>query len=71
MAGLSTTANVQSPDDVYQLFIDMHQGCTEEESHRRNAKLIMTLANHIGDEGVIREAVALVMASASPHEAQS
>ncbi|MEM8685796.1 MAG: DUF2783 domain-containing protein [Pseudomonadota bacterium] len=60
MADLITAPNIARPDDVYQLFIDLHEGCTDEESRKRDAKLILTLVNHIGDEDVIRKAVSLV-----------
>jgi len=56
---LNTKPNVAQPDDVYQLLIDLHEGCDSAESHKRNAKLILALANHIGDAVVLRDAVAL------------
>jgi len=60
MAKLITTANLARQDDVYQALIDLHADCDETISHKRNAKLILTLANHIGEENVLFEAVALV-----------
>ena len=60
MAQLITQTNLTNPDQIYQKLIDMHQGCDDQESSKRNAKLILTLANHIGDETVISEAIALV-----------
>ena len=49
--------NLADYDEVYQKIIDMHSGLSDEESQSANAKLILTLANHIGDVGVISEAV--------------
>jgi hypothetical protein len=46
-------------DDFYQALIAMHQGLTEEQSAVVNAKLILLLANHVGDIGVLREAMRL------------
>ena len=63
MGELNTRANVAHPDDIYQALIDLHDGCTDAESHLRNAKLILCLANHIGDANVIAEAVAVATAS--------
>ena len=59
MASLNTESNLSDPDRVYQLLIDLHAGCSDEESHRRNAKLILCLVNHIGDPNVVAEAVAI------------
>ena len=46
-------------DDFYEALIDMHQGLSDEESERVNARLVLLLANHIGDIGVLREAMRL------------
>ena len=59
MAKLITTPNITRPDDLYQALIDLHQGRNEEDSERVNARLILLLANHIGDEEAIREAMAI------------
>jgi|TARA_R110002095_G_scaffold99235_1_gene87298 Protein of unknown function (DUF2783) len=53
---LITAPNISDHDDVYQLIIDMHRGMTDEESQSANAKLILTLVNHVGDINLIREA---------------
>ena len=57
MAKLITTPNVARPDDLYQALIDLHQGRSEEDSERVNARLILLLANHIGDVEAIGEAI--------------
>ncbi|HEY1145777.1 MAG TPA: DUF2783 domain-containing protein [Allosphingosinicella sp.] len=57
MAKLVTTPNIARPDDLYQALIDLHQGRSDEESERVNARLILLLANHIGDEEAIGEAI--------------
>jgi hypothetical protein len=44
-------------DDFYQLLIDAHRDLTDEQSSLLNAKLVLLLANHVGDIGVIREAL--------------
>lgn len=46
-------------DDFYQILIDAHRGLTDEQSALLNAKLILLLANHIGDLNLLREALAL------------
>lgn len=48
--------NTDQPDEMYEIIIDMHEGLSRDDSERANAKLILLLANHIGDIGVLREA---------------
>jgi hypothetical protein len=57
MGALNITRNVPNADDVYQMLIDAHEGLTKEESDAFNARLILTLINHIGDSAVIAEAL--------------
>lgn len=58
MSELITQLNVTCPDDIYQQLIELHAGLTEEQSMRVNARLILLLLNHIGDERVARAAIA-------------
>lgn len=58
MTKLKTEPNVPLPDDVYELLIELHQGKSDEESRRLNARLILLLVNHVGDKDVILEAIA-------------
>ena len=55
---LNTEPNLAAPDDFYQELIDTHRDLTEEQSALVNAKLILLLANHVGDLGVLRTALA-------------
>ncbi|MFD1623923.1 DUF2783 domain-containing protein [Azospirillum griseum] len=59
MASLVTTARFANPDDVYQALIDSHRDLTPDQSATLNAKLILLLANHIGDSEVVAEALAI------------
>jgi uncharacterized protein DUF2783 len=54
---LNTEPNIASPDDFYQELIDLHRELTDAQSALVNAKLILLLANHIGDPGTLREAM--------------
>ncbi|MBL4838195.1 MAG: DUF2783 domain-containing protein [Kordiimonadaceae bacterium] len=54
---LRLKANIEAPDDVYQMLLQMHDGRSDEDSLLINAKLILILANHIGDQDVIAEAI--------------
>jgi hypothetical protein len=44
-------------DDVYAALIDAHSGLSEAESRRLDLRLILLLANHVGDDAVIHEAL--------------
>ena len=54
---LRRTLNLSQPDDVYNAIVDAHKGLSDEDCHAFDARLILLLVNHIGDEAVIREAL--------------
>lgn len=54
---LITTPNLTKPDETYARLIATHDGLTEAESHALNARLILILMNHIGDDAVLAEAL--------------
>lgn len=56
---LVTTPNLPRPDEAYARLIAAHEGLSEAESHAMNARLILILMNHIGDDAVLQEALAL------------
>lgn len=55
---LKDRLNIAAPDELYELLIRAHEGLSQEESLKLNAKLILLLANHIGDLEVVRAALA-------------
>ncbi len=44
-------------DDFYEALIDTHRDLSDEQSAMVNAKLVLLLANHVGDISVLREAM--------------
>ncbi|GGL70506.1 DUF2783 domain-containing protein [Wenxinia marina] len=56
---LVTDPNIARPDDFYARLLAVHEGLTKAESDALNARLILILANHIGDPQVLDEALAL------------
>ncbi|MEP6658238.1 MAG: DUF2783 domain-containing protein [Betaproteobacteria bacterium] len=58
MPTLNTDPNLDAPDDFYDALIATHRGLTEGESALVNARLILLLANHIGDPEVLHAAMA-------------
>jgi hypothetical protein len=57
MATLNVEPNIARPDDFYEALIDLHRGLTPEQSAKVNAKLVLLLANHVGDMDVLRQAL--------------
>jgi hypothetical protein len=49
-------------DDFYEALIDTHRGLSDEQSQLLNARLVLLLANHIGDLRVLREALSAARA---------
>jgi hypothetical protein len=45
-------------DDFYEMLIEGHRGLTDEQSELMNARLVLLLANHVGDLRVLGEAIA-------------
>ncbi|MEY2653191.1 MAG: hypothetical protein RLZZ524_218 [Pseudomonadota bacterium] len=45
-------------DDFYEALIDSHRDLSDAQSEQLNARLVLLLANHIGDLRVLREALA-------------
>lgn len=50
--------NLTHPDDFYEALIELHRGLSTEQSAMINAKLILLLANQVGDLDVLRAAIA-------------
>jgi 5-carboxymethyl-2-hydroxymuconate isomerase len=55
---LNTNPNLANPDDFYQALLEAHEGKSEAESQKINSRLILLLANHIGDMEALKEALA-------------
>lgn len=58
MTKLTTTTNITGADDFYAELLAAHEGLTKADSDALNARLILILANHIGDRAVLTEALA-------------
>lgn len=53
-------------DDFYEMLIEGHRGLSDAQSELMNARLVLLLANHIGDLRVLREAIDAARAGAAP-----
>ncbi len=54
---LITTPNLEAPDDFYEALIDAHRELPSEASDALNARLVLLLANHIGSQRILLEAL--------------
>jgi hypothetical protein len=66
-----TTPNLCAPDDFYEALIDAHRDLTTAQSHSLNARLVLLLANQVGDLAVLREALGIARESGVSVEARS
>ncbi len=60
---LNLKPNIEDPDNFYQELIDMQRDLDEAQVQLMNAKLILILANHVGDRAVLSEAMNLAKGS--------
>ena len=56
---LNRQPNIADPDGFYQELIDSQRGLSDAQAEMLAAKLVLILANHVGDREVLREALAL------------
>ena len=54
---LVTDPNFADADGFYAALLAAHKGLSAEESQKLNARLVLILANHIGDRAVLSEAL--------------
>ncbi len=54
---LNLTPNIADADGFYDELLAAHQDLTKDDSDAFNARLILTLANHIGDREILRAAI--------------
>jgi Protein of unknown function (DUF2783) len=59
MSTLDTSSRFADPDAAFRAVVEAHRGLNTEQSAALNARLVLLLANHIGNLGVLREAIAL------------
>jgi len=63
MAQLIAESRFPEPDAAYHALVAAHRGLSDTKSAALNARLALILANHIGDQNVLEEAIALARAS--------
>lgn len=56
---LETGLRIARPDDFYEALIEAHRGLSDAQSRQLNARLILILANQVGDMDILSEALRL------------
>jgi hypothetical protein len=69
MSVLVTDSRLADPDRTYRALIEAHRGLSDEDSAALNSRLVLILANHIGEHSVLQEAIALAKQSMEPKHA--
>ena len=64
MPQLVTESRFPNPDAAYEALVDAHRGLSEQESAALDARLVLILANHIGDLEILKEALVLARKAA-------
>ena len=54
---LNTDPNIPDPDGFYAELLAAHEGLSDDDSIALNARLVLILANHIGDRATLRAAL--------------
>ncbi len=57
MTDLILTPNIDNADDFYAMLLAAHEGLSKEESDALHARLILILANHIGEKKLLEAAI--------------
>ena len=56
---LIRTPQIEDPDGFYEELVDAQRTLSDHEAQKMLAKLVLLLANHVGDRAVLSEAIAL------------
>ena len=64
MPKLVTASQFADPDAAYLALVEARRNLSEAEAAELDTRLVLILANHIGDLAVLREAIALAKRAA-------
>ena len=63
---MKTTLHLQDADAFYEQLLDAHAGLSREASELLNARLILLLANQVGDTRVLTDCIEAARAGGTP-----
>ncbi len=55
---MKTDLTLKDPDAFYEAWLDAQRGLSDEQSAQLNARLVLLLANQVGDDRVLAECMA-------------
>ncbi len=64
---LNRQPNIADADGFYDELIESQRGLSDEQAEMLATKLVLILANHVGDREVLREAIALARDNTLAH----
>lgn len=66
MTELTLSPNITGADDFYATLLAAHEGLSKDESDALNARLILILANHVGDVDILSQAITAAKKAGHP-----
>lgn len=66
---LNRQPNIADPDDFYRELIESQRGLTDAQAEMLVAKLVLILANQVGERELLREAMVLARDNTLAHAA--
>lgn len=66
MPKLLTMSRFPNPDAAYVALVEARRGLSEEAAAALDARLVLILANHIGDLDVLKDAILLARQGVTP-----
>ena len=54
---MKTELNLQDADGFYEQLLNMHEGLSSEQSEQLNRRLILLLANQVGNAAVLKDCI--------------
>ena len=54
---MKTELNLQDADTFYDQLLNAHEGLSAEQSEQLNLRLILLLANQVGDAAVLKDCI--------------
>ncbi len=68
---MKTTPNIPDPDGFYAAWVAAHEGLDDDASDDYNARLVVLLANQVGDQAVLLDCIAAARDAAGPTPQES
>jgi len=60
---MKTEPNIADPDGFYEVWVTAHEGLSDAESADLDARLVLLLANQVGDMKVLLDCIAAARAA--------